>query len=89
MIPKTKLNIYTGKLDLVEHIPQLDADPASPNAEDAWILKEGVGGGSGGGTIIAPLGLGFIALTTGGGGSLTYKLSYRTKEDTTVRVSLS
>ena len=43
MISKTKLNIFTGKFDLVEHIPQLDADPASPNEEDAWVLKSGIG----------------------------------------------
>ena len=88
MSDKYKINVFTGKFDLVEHIPELTADPASPRQEDAWVLQEGTGI-SGGGKIIAPLGLGFIALTTGGGGSLTYTLKYRTKADTTVGVSLS
>ena len=88
MSDKYKFNAITGKFDLVEHIPELTADPASPRIEDAWVLQEG-SGISGGGVIIAPLGLGFIALSTGGGGTLTYKLSYRTKDSTTVRVALS
>jgi len=85
---KFKFNPFTGKLDLVEHIPELTSDPVSPRTEDAWVLQEG-SGSTGGGTIIAPLGLGFIALTTGSAGALTYKFSYRTKADTTGRVALS
>jgi len=64
-------------------IPQYDVDPSSPVAEDAWVLK------SGGGSQVAgsPIGL-LLALTyatTGGG----YQFSYRTKENTTVRATLS
>lgn len=67
-------------------IPQLDADPVSPTAEAAWVLK--TGGAVGGGEIKAFLGLGFPFLTTGVG-SATYQLSYQTKEGTIKRVSLT
>ena len=90
MITGLKFNPITGQLDQVSKIPQLDADPASPKAEDAWVLKSGGGGGAGGGVIIAPLGLGFVALTPGsGGGASTYQFSFRTQEGTTIRVALS
>lgn len=88
MITKLKFNSLTGNLDLVSNVPQLDADPASPNAEDMWVRRN-QSAGTGGGKIIAPLGLGFMALSPGVGGSITYDLSYQTKEGITKRVSLS
>lgn len=69
-------------------IPQYDNDPVSPNPEDAWMLKTS-GGGSGGGAVKAIMGGGFIASTPNTGGSTTYQLSYRTLENTTIRVTLS
>lgn len=85
MKKKLVFNPLTGRFDLIGHIPQLDSDPASPAQEDAWVLAS-ISGGVGGGE---PLGL-LLALTTPAtGGSSTYELSYRTKEGTTVRVTLS
>lgn len=88
MITGYDFNVFTGKLDIVGKIPELTADPASPKAEDAWVLKT-TGGGSGGGKIIAPLGLGFIALTPDTGSSDAYKFSYRNKDGTTRRFTLT
>jgi hypothetical protein len=56
-------------------IPEVTSDPATPVAGQAWVLKEGTG---------TPLGL-LLAITTAG---VTYFLSYRTYEGTTVRVQL-
>jgi hypothetical protein len=75
-------------------IKQLNTDPTSPKAEDAWVLREGTGGG-----IIqlstqgVPMGL-LMALTyatteTTTGVAFTYKFSYRTKEGTTQRVLIN
>lgn len=64
-------------------IPQLDADPVAPTPEDAWVLRTGMGGGGevkflfGGGTPI-----------TSSGASM-YEFSYRTLQNTTVRVALT
>lgn len=69
-------------------IPQYDTDPVSPNPEDAWMLKTS-GGGAGGGAIVAIMGGGFMASTPNTGGSTTYQLSYRTLENTTIRVTLA
>lgn len=69
-------------------IPEYDTDPASPEAEDAWMLKT-AGGGSGGGSIVAILGGGFMASSPNAGGGTVYQLSYRTLENTTIRVTLS
>lgn len=88
MIKKLVFNPLTADFDLIGNIPQLDADPASPNAEDMWVRKN-QSAGVGGGKIIAPLGLGFLALSPAVGTSLSYDLSYQTKEGTTKRVSLS
>ena len=71
-------------------IPELTSDPSSPAVQSAWVLKSGGGGG----TIAAgtPLGL-LLALTyaldSSGGGPATYQFSYRTIENTTIRVSMS
>jgi hypothetical protein len=88
MIKGYVFNPLSGNFDLVGKIPQLDADPASPSAEDVWVKKT-QSAGAGGGVIIAPMGLGFIALTPGVGSSQTYELSFRTQEGTTKRVALS
>jgi len=58
-------------------IPELTSDPVSPCPGETWVLKASVAG--------TPIGL-LLALTYG---STTYLLSYRTTENTTVRVQLS
>lgn len=78
-----KFNPFTGSLDIVQdtadtnYIPQLDADPASPSAEQVWVRKSGNAG--------SPMGL-LLSLTTN---TITYQLSYRTIEGTTKRVSIT
>lgn len=88
------INPSTGDLDAIGGgvnstggvtIPQYSTDPSAPAAEDAWILKTGTGAAGGG----KPIGLLLSLTTTGAGGSLTYKFSYRTQEGTTKRVTLS
>lgn len=87
-------NVFTGNFDqdtgasgaVANQIQQLDADPASPSQEEAWVLKTTTGGNSAGNPIGLLLSLTYSADT---GGSDTYQLKYRTKEDTTVGVSLS
>lgn len=79
-----KYNPFTGKLDLVgagtdPTIQEYDADPTSPTAETAWVLKAGGAG--------TPIGL-LLSLTYDGSAP-TYQLSYRTLESTTVRVPLT
>lgn len=83
MITGLKFNPITGNLDLISKIPELSSDPASPKAEDVWVLRSGSGASIPDGT---PIGL-LLALTyTGNSGvSFTYQLSYRTKAGTTVR----
>ena len=80
-----KYDAILGKLRSKDIIPQLDSDPSSPKAQDAWILASttmGVGGGE-------PYGL-LLALTQPGvGGSSSYQFSYKTKEGTIIRASLS
>lgn len=69
-------------------IPQLSSDPASPTAEKAWVLATL---GSGASTEGMPMGL-LLSLTyaeTAAGGATTYQLSYRTKQGTTLRASLT
>lgn len=63
-------------------IQQLESDPASPAAEEVWVLKAGGAGGS----------LQWSILQWGlmlGGGPVTYTLKYRTIEGTTVSVALT
>lgn len=88
----TRFNPFTNNLDydgtggFGTNIPQLDSDPASPTQETAWILRTFTGGGAGSGEAYGLL----LTLTQPGDGATTaYQLSYRTKEDTTVRVSLT
>lgn len=88
MITNIKFNPLIANFDLVGSIPQLDADPSSPNAEDVWVLRT-ITGGVGGGEIKGFTGMGMPILTVGAGGSQTYQLSYYTKEGTIERASLS
>jgi len=68
-------------------ISQVTEDPASPAAEEAWVLRSGTGGGIADGT---PMGLLLgLTYTDNGGIPFTYQFSYRTKEGTTKRVSLT
>lgn len=82
------LNPLPSPLQLTFFVPELSVDPASPNAQDMWVLKQG-GGGVGGGKLRAFFGLGWPYLTVGSGGATTYKLSYRTQEGTTIRATMS
>lgn len=90
---KRVINPSTGDLDAIGGdtntggvtIPQLNSDPSSPTAESAWVLRTGSGGAGGG----KPIGLLLSLTTTGAGGSLAYQFSYRTKDGTTKRVTLS
>jgi hypothetical protein len=88
------INPTTSKLDLVgsggsgsSSIKELTSDPVSPSFEQAWVLRNGTGGGIPDGT---PIGM-LLALTyTGNSGSpFTYQFSYYTKEGTTIRVDLN
>ncbi len=85
---KKKLDLVGDSNNATVTIPQYNSDPASPVQEEVWVLKTG-GSGSGGGEIKAFLGLSFPYLSIGSGGAATYQLSYRTKEGTTVRGTLS
>lgn len=58
-----------------------DADKPSPSAGDVWVKHTTSGGGS-------PIGL-LLALTTAGGGTEKYELSYRTSAGTTKRVEIT
>lgn len=64
-------------------IPELYADPASPDPEEVWVLMTTLGGQIS--HSLAPLGM----LLTSTAAVITYQLSYRTLEGTTVRVTLS
>lgn len=79
-------NPFTGNFDYTAaagaSIPQLTADPASPAAEDAWVLYTAAALRPQ--TSLFPLGM---ALLTGT--PATYQFSYRTNEGTTKRVSLA
>ena len=70
-------------------IKQYDSDPASPKAEIPWVLRTA---GASGSTKGMPMGL-LLALTyattSAGGGATTYQFSYRTKQNTTLRTTLS
>lgn len=74
-------------IQFINDIPQLTADPAAPTDESAWVLRQGTGGGIPDGT---PIGM-LLALTYTGdpGTPYTYQFSYRTKDGTTKRVSLT
>lgn len=78
-----KYNPLEDDFDTIGKIPQYDTDPASPQPEDAWILKSSTGSG------ISQFGLLPIMLSGNTGGSATYKLKYRTKELTTISVNLT
>ena len=82
------LNPLPAPLALTYYIPQLSADPASPNAGDSWVLRQG-SGGSGGGKLKMIVGLGFPYVSVNTGGAFSYKFSYQTTEGTTKRSTLS
>lgn len=83
-----KLNPFTGKFDFTGDagevaIPELQADPASPTAEQAWVLA------SGGADTGSPLGL-LLCLTSAADVSAgPFYFSYRTTAGTTVRTLLT
>lgn len=87
MSERLRFNPLSGNFDMVEVVPELTADPASPAPESAWVLK--TVGMSGGGEIKAFLGLGFPVTSVGVGGPDTYELRYRTTEGTTIGVALT
>ena len=70
-------------------IKQYDSDPASPKVEVPWVLRTA---GASGSTKGMPIGL-LLTLTypetVAGGGVTTYQFSYRTKQNTTKRVTIS
>ena len=81
---KLTFNPISGEFDYIDKsIPQYDSDPSSPNQEDVWVRKSTTG------TVDAQPGLLPIMLSPNAAGTTTYELSYRTKEDTTVRVEIS
>lgn len=89
---KQRVNPETSNFDLLGGtttldvtIPQLTADPSNPSQESAWVLRSGAGGSGGG----KPIGLLLSLTTTGSGSGFTYQFSYRTKQDTTLRATLS
>lgn len=91
---KYKLNPLKKTFDLYEEpgynalgtiIPQLDEDPETPEAQTAWILRTHTSGANAG----VPLGLLLVITSAGEGAENTYELSYRTIEETTVRVALT
>lgn len=72
-----------NKVRIKDIIKQYSSDPTVQN-EESWVLASGGGGVTG-----SPLGL-LLALTRAEDGSdLTYQFSYKTKEATTKRVSLT
>jgi hypothetical protein len=75
-------------------IKEYSSDPSGVKAETAWVLRQGTGGG-----IVqlstqgVPMGL-LLSLTyavtaTTTGVAFTYQFSYRTKENSTIRSTLS
>lgn len=87
MITELKFNPLTSNFDLIDVVPQLSSDPSSPNAEDCHVLKTTSGGG--GGSAGQPIGL-LLSLTQAGtGGTTSYQFSYRTKEGSFLRLTLS
>lgn len=86
MITKVAFNPLPAPFELISTIPQLSTDPSSPNAEDAWVLKQGQAAIPDG----TPIGL-LLALTYTGNqaSAVSYQFSYRTQEGTTVRTTLT
>ena len=81
---KQVFNPLTGQFDEVTtpgYIPEYDTDPATPVSQNAWVLRTHTPGTGG-----SPIGL-LLPLTTPG--AFTFQLSYRTVNNTTVRVALS
>lgn len=75
-------------------IKQYTSDPANPKKEDAWVLRQGTGGGiiqlsTAGVPIGLLLSLTYATTETTTGIAYTYQFSYRTKEGDTKRVTIS
>lgn len=81
-----KYDPILGELRIKDVIPEKTSDPSSPKAEDAWVLKTNTGGNQAGNVFGTPFGLTYAEEA---GGSNTYEFKYRTKEGTTVAVSLT
>lgn len=80
---KLKKDTVQGILDLVSTpIPQYDADPVSPTAEDAWVRRSPVFSSG------SPFGFLFLLTATAITG-YTYAFRYRNKEGSTVGVALT
>lgn len=77
-----KVDYVLDKVRLWDNIPQLAADPSNPKPQSAWI--RGVIGQTQG----SPMGL-LLALTYPTTTSTSYQFRYRTKEGTTVGVTLT
>lgn len=75
-------NIATSTLG---YIPQLDADPASPSAEEVWVLRT-VTGTFANGEAMGPLG---CTYHNSSGGTSAYELRYQTEEGNIVGVALT
>jgi hypothetical protein len=74
--------IKKGSGGIVGFIPQLSADPASPDQQTAWVLSEPVYSDG------TPIGL-LLAITQSAITGYTYDLKYRTEQDTTISVALT
>ena len=75
-------------------IKQYSTDPTSPRAETAWVLRQGTGGGivqlsTEGVPMGLLLALTYATTTSSTGVAYTYQFSYRTREGTTERVTIS
>ena len=66
---------------------QLNTDPVSPTAQQAWVLAT-ISGGSGGGKLRSFLGA-FPYIAPNTGGTSSYQFSFRTLEGSTKRVALT
>ena len=93
-MPGVTWNPFIDNLDFIGSgagtltIPEFTTDPASPVANQAWVLNTTTGGG--GGNAGQPVGL-LLAITQAGTGAPTtvYQFSYYTTEGTIVRTILS
>jgi len=87
-----KFNPFTGKLDQVNPtggggtVPEYSSDPASPSANDTWVLRTTYPtDGTAGNFRI----LGLNMLYAGSVTASTYQLSYQTEAGITKRVSIT
>ena len=86
MAQKFTFNPFTEELDAVTTIPELTSDPLSPKAEDAWVLNSTAGAG---GNVGQSIGL-LLSLTyPGSGGIALYQFSYKNKDGSIRRTTLT